>query len=200
MYQGYVWGDCLDFISVMAIGIALAMDAVAVSVSCGSLSKSSTLKYVVFTAFTFGFFQFFMPVLGWSIGKVGKNFVEDFDHWIAFGILCFLGIKMIYESKKNNDCELLRENEQNKLKTLIVMAFATSIDALTTGIVLPTTVKADTPLFMFLAVLTIGIITFILSLIGFFVGKSFRTISPKAAEIFGGIVLIVIGIKTLITG
>lgn len=190
----------MDFISAAAIGIALAMDAVAVSVSCGSISKNSTLKYAVIAAFTFGFFQMFMPVLGWSVGKVGKNFVEDFDHWIAFAILCFLGIKMIIESRHNSDNDFYTDKSQNKFKTLIVMAFATSIDALTAGIILPTAVNADTPFLMLCAVSIIGLVTFILSLIGFFVGKSFRAISPSKAEIFGGAVLIFIGIKTLLTG
>lgn len=190
----------MDFLSTAAIGTALAMDAVAVAVSCGSINKNSTLKYASVTAFTFGFFQFFMPILGWSVGKVGKGFVENIDHRIAFGILCFLGIKMIYESRKKNECEFFTDKTGNRFRTLIVMAFATSIDALTTGIVLPTSAGAETPFSMFCAVSVIGIITFILSFAGFFIGKSFRSVSPDKAEIIGGIVLIAIGIKTLVTG
>lgn len=187
----------LDFISVAAIGVALAMDAVAVSVSCGSISKNSKWKYAIITAFTFGFFQFFMPILGWSVGKVGKNFVEEFDHWIAFGILSFLGIKMIYESRQKNSCEISSDTAKSRFRTLIIMAFATSIDALTAGIVLPTTAGAETPSMMFLAVLIIGVITFWLSLAGFFVGKSLRSINSRYAELIGGIVMILIAIKTL---
>ncbi len=193
-------GDFLDFISAVSIGIALAMDAMAVSVSCGSLKKNSTIKYAVITAATFGIFQMFMPVFGWSIGKVGKNFVESFDHWIAFGILCFLGIKMILESKRKNVNDFSSECSGDSLRILVAMAFATSVDALATGIVLPTAVGAETPLLMFCATAIIGIVTFILSLSGFFIGKRFNMLSPSKAEMLGGAVLIVIGIKTLITG
>ncbi|MGN0469555.1 MAG: manganese efflux pump MntP family protein [Acutalibacteraceae bacterium] len=187
----------MDFVSAVGIGTALAADASAVSLSYGSSDKHFSVKIAVITALTFGVFQMLMPVLGWSIGKVGSTFVQNYDHWIAFAILAFLGIKMIYDSR----CDSRRDFPQSRrLRVLIAMAFATSIDALTAGIILPSAVGADTPLTMFLAVSIIGTITFLLSLIGFFIGRRFRTLSPKTAEIFGGIVLIVIGIKTLLTG
>lgn len=188
----------MDFLSAAAIGVALAMDAVAVSISCGSINRNSTLKFAIIVAFTFGFFQFLMPILGWSVGKVGKNFVEEFDHWIAFIILCILGIKMIYESRHENDHEISTVSTKSRLRTLVIMAFATSIDALATGIVLPTAVGAETPFTMFLTVSIIGIITFLLSLAGFFAGKCLRMLSSRKAEMFGGIVLILIGVKTLL--
>lgn len=187
----------MDFVSAVGIGTALAADASAVSLSYGSTNKYFSVKIAVVTALTFGFFQMLMPVLGWSIGKVGSSFVQNYDHWIAFAILTFLGIKMIYDSR----CDSRRDFTQSRrLRVIIAMAFATSIDALTAGIILPSAVGADTPFTMFLTVLIIGIITFVLSLIGFFLGRRFRTLSPKTAEIFGGVVLIVIGVKTLLTG
>lgn len=187
----------MDFVSIFGIGVALAMDAAAVSVSCGSSDKNCTKSYAVMTALTFGAFQTFMPVLGWSIGKVGKNFASGCEYWIAFVILAFLGAKMIYDSFHREEADFSYVQKRT-LRMLVIMAFATSIDALTAGIILPTAVCADTPLSMFIAVSVIGIITFMLSLGGFYIGKIFRAASPKAAEIFGGAVLILIGIKTLI--
>ena len=187
----------MDFISAVGIGTALAADASAVSLSYGSSDKDFSAKIAVITSLTFGGFQMLMPVLGWSIGKVGSTFVQNYDHWIAFAILAFLGIKMIYDSR----CRPERVFTQSrKLRVIIAMAFATSIDALTAGIILPSAVGADAPFTMFLTVSIIGVITFLLSLVGFFLGRRFRTLSPKTAEIFGGIVLIVIGIKTLLAG
>ncbi|MGN1456360.1 MAG: manganese efflux pump MntP family protein [Acutalibacteraceae bacterium] len=189
----------MDFVSAVGIGTALAADASAVSLSYGSSDKHFSVKTAVVTALTFGIFQMLMPVLGWSIGKVGSSFVQDYDHLIAFAILAFLGIKMIYDSRCKNDIE--KDFPQgHRLRVLAAMAFATSIDALTSGIILPSAVGADTPFTMFLTISIIGIITFLLSLTGFFLGRRFRTLSPTTAEIFGGVVLIVIGVKTLLTG
>lgn len=187
----------MDFVSAVGIGTALAADASAVSLSYGSSNKHYSVKTAVITALTFGIFQMLMPVLGWSIGKVGSTFVQSYDHWIAFAILAFLGIKMIYDSRHRSE----RDCPQSlQIRVLIAMAFATSIDALTAGIILPSAVGADTPFTMFLTVSIIGAVTFLLSFIGFFLGRRFRTLSPKTAEIFGGAVLIIIGIKTLLIG
>lgn len=186
----------MDFISAAAIGCALAADAAAVSISCGAVSKGKNLKPAFISAITFGIFQMLMPIFGWSIGEVGKSIVGSCDNFLAFAILLFLGAKMIYDAAKNSDEDFCVNGF--KLKSIIYMAFATSIDALASGIILPSAVKANKPVEMFAAVLIIGVITFCFSLAGFFLGKSFSFLSPKTARSLGGAVLILIAIKTLL--
>ncbi len=179
------------------IGAALAMDAFAVSVVCGSSDRTRRLRCAVLTAAAFGIFQMIMPILGWSIGKVGSRAVEGFDHIIAFGILVFLGVKMIIDSFGNI---MDKASVSFDLRSLVVMAFATSIDALTVGIVLPSTVGAETFASLAAAVAMIGTVTFTLCFAGYQLGRRISTLNPRAAQIIGGIVLIALGIKSLITG
>ncbi len=184
--------------SAAALGAALAMDAAAVSVSCGAGCKYKRLKVCTVTAAFFGFFQLIMPILGWSIGKVGSGVFGAVDHIIAFIILLILGAKMLFDARDKNDiyeCDSLYG-----IKELFLLAVATSIDALASGIVIPVSVGADTPAEMAITVTMIGLITFALSFLGFFTGSAFSKLKPKYARIFGGLVLILIGMKTLISG
>lgn len=187
----------MSAVSAAIIGAALAMDAFAVSVVRGSSDRTRRIRGGIITAAAFGIFQMLMPILGWSIGMVGSKAIDGFDHIIAFGILVFLGIKMITDSFGN-----MTEGTAVSLdlRSLAVMALATSIDALTVGIILPSAVGAKTFPQLMSAVTIIGSITFILCLGGYFLGKKIGTLNPKAAQIIGGAVLIVLGIKSLITG
>jgi len=175
---------------IILIGIGLAMDCFAVCISCSLVQRDIKTSEALKIAFFFGFFQAVMPVAGWLLGLTFKDLITDFDHWIAFGILGAIGIKMIIEAfKKDNKQEL----NITKFWVLISLSVATSIDAMIVGISF-----AFLELNILLTVSIIGFVTFIISLTGIYLGKKFTFISGKKAEIIGGLVLIGIGIKILI--
>ncbi len=186
----------MDVLSALAAALSLAADAMAVSVCCGLKSRGSFRKTAFTAAVMFGVFQMLMPVLGWSIGRVGSNALGAGQKLVAFGILLILGIKMIYDARS----EQVSAMGDIAIKELVMLAFATSIDALALGTVLPLAVRADTPARMILAVFIIGAVTFVLSLAGFYLGRRFRWVRPFRACIIGGMILILLGIKVLISG
>lgn len=189
----------MDYVSLAGIAVGLSMDALAVSITNGAVTKKVTAAFSAKLALTFGLFQAFMPFLGWLIGKAGANFIGSIDHWIALLLLSYLGIQMILESRKKakEGCGgTLRDDIS--LKTLLTLAVATSIDALATGILLPSAVGASTITLMLLSVGLIGLITFALCMAGVFIGKKFGCLCSSKAEILGGIVLIAIGLKIFI--
>lgn len=195
----------MDYISVIGIAVGLAMDAFAVSVTNGAVAKSFKPSFAVRIAAAFGIFQFIMPVIGWIVGKAGQQLIESVDHYIAFGLLLVIGGNMLIEAIKDRVKESKGESVEKKsgrtaasTKTLLLMAVATSIDALATGVILPSAVGASTVLLMLTAVLMIGVITFVISFIGVYLGKKFGALLSNKAEILGGIVLIGIGTKILI--
>ena len=183
--------------SAALIGAAVAQDAFAVSALCGSSDRTKRIRSAVITAFTFGFFQMIMPVLGWSIGKVGSHAIDGFDNFIAFGILAFLGLKMIIDSRKGITDS---EGQPPSIKKLLALSFATSVDALTVGIVLPASADVQNFPELVTAVLIIGSVTFIISVFGYLLGRKFNGINPAAAQIIGGIILILLGLKCLLLG
>lgn len=185
----------MDIISAAAIGTALASDAMAASFSRGMKNKGNRAYEAFITASFFALFQMIMPILGWSIGKVGSGFISGTDHIIAFIILILLGIKMITDSNKDKTVAF-----NNNKKELLLLSFATSIDALASGIILPVSVGAVKPVYMLYTVLIIGLITFILSYTGYSFGSTFKNFKPRYAETAGGIVLILTGVKTLLAG
>lgn len=180
----------MNIFEIILIGLGLAMDCFAVSLSCSmgrcKINKLQALKI----AFFFGLFQALMPVIGWLLGLSFKNLISEFDHWMAFGILGAIGIKMIIEAFK-------KEEEKNikitRLWVLAGLSLATSIDALIVGITF-----AFLEFNILLTVGIIGLVTFIISLTGIYIGKKFNFINAKKAEIIGGLVLIAIGIKILV--
>lgn len=186
----------MDYLSALGLGMALAMDAMAVSVACGMANREHQKNHAVQTAFLFGLFQMAMPILGWSIGKVGGGMIDSFDNIIAFGILVFLGLKMLRDAKSQDFVSM----PLNGIRDMLVTAAATSVDAMASGVVLPVSVKAVSAVQMLEAVTMIGIVTFVLSLAGYAAGRQLSRIKPRYAGMAGGIVLILIGIKTLITG
>ena len=183
--------DSMEFFSAILLGFALAMDAAAVSAVCGLNGKSNQLSSALITAFTFAVFQTVMPILGWSIGKLGNNFFSFFNNIFAFAVLLFLGVKMLFDTNKQDYPTI------SNFKSLFVLAIATSIDALTAGITLPVTVNALSVFSMFQAVSVIGIVTFILSLLAYTAGHLFHNLNPKLAGFTGGFMLILIAFKTL---
>lgn len=195
----------MDYFAVMGIAVGLAMDAFAVSVTNGAVVRNFKPSFAIKIAAAFGAFQLMMPVIGWIVGKAGQELIENVDHYIAFILLAFIGINMIIgvikESKTRKNGEKTEKNEDKTAtsnKTLILMAVATSIDALATGVILPSAVGANTLILMLVAVAMIGIITFMISFAGVYLGRKFGSLLSNRAEFIGGLVLIGIGTKILI--
>ncbi|QEY34008.1 manganese efflux pump [Caproiciproducens galactitolivorans] len=192
----------MDYLSLCGIALGLSMDAFAVSITNGATNHRAkpvvTFKLAVKLALSFGFFQAFMPMLGWLIGKAGESIINAVDHWIALLLLSYLGIKMIIESNKNGSDEECPLQADIHFRTLMILSVATSIDALVTGVLLPSAVGASTVTAMLLSVGIIGLITFCLCFIGVYIGKNFGRLLSTKAELFGGIVLTGIGIKIFI--
>ena len=188
----------MDYISVICIAIGLAMDAFAVSVSNGATTKNLKLPYSIKLSLFFGGFQFLMPVIGWLVGKAGEGFISQVDHWVAFVLLGFIGGKMIADYIKEKKEEISTEKKERlSNRTIFVLAIATSIDALATGVILPSAVGASTYKLMLVSVIIIGVITFIICMLGVYLGKLFGVLLSRYSTIFGGTVLILIGGKIL---
>lgn len=179
--------------SIILIAIALAMDAFAVSIASGIQLKKVKLRHALKIAFFFGFFQALMPLIGSTAGSKIKPLISGVDHWVAVILLTFIGIKMIYEA-----CFIKKEakkEQKNPLdfKILIVLAIATSIDALAVGFSLSLLMNN-----FLMAIAVIGITTFILSFIGVLLGDLTGHLFEEKIEIAGGILLIFIGMKILL--
>ena len=182
------------FFELFLIGVGLAMDAFAVSVCKGLAMNKVNKKQAVVIGLYFGGFQALMPFIGWFFGVSFQKYITSIDHWIAFILLVFIGGKMILEAVKDPDIEEIREKDPPlDHKEMLMLAVATSIDALAVGI---TFAFLDTPIVE--AVVIIGVTTFALSVFGVFVGNFFGTKYKKKAEIAGGIILILIGVKILL--
>ncbi len=180
----------MEAFEIVVIGIGLAMDAFAVSVCKGLSMKSIRLKKMLIIALYFGLFQALMPVVGYFLGSTFSVFVQKVDHWIAFLLLALIGSNMIKESF---DDELEKRNDKVDVKTMLLLAIATSIDALAVGITF-----AFFEVHLLLAITIIGIITFVLSILGVLLGNRFGDFFQNKAELTGGIILILIGLKILL--
>jgi putative Mn2+ efflux pump MntP len=180
----------MGIFSLIFIGFGLSFDTFAVSVSCGIVESNIRFWQASRIAIFFAFFQAFMPVIGWLLGLTVKNYIIQFDHWIAFGLLSFVGGKMIFESFKKPE---EKKFNPRKIKTVVILSFATTIDAFAVGISL-----AFIQVSMFLAAFIIGSITFIIAMLGLLFGKKLGERIGKKMEIIGGIILIALGLKILI--
>lgn len=180
----------MSFLEILLIGIGLSMDAFAVSVGKGLSVGRTRLRHALSVGLWFGGFQALMPLIGYFIGSSFASFVTEIDHWIAFGLLFLIGANMIRESVKNDDDNV---DSSFSFRTMLVLAIATSIDALACGISF-----AFIGVKIWEAVLIIGLTTFILSILGLKTGSFLGERFHKGAGIAGGIVLIAIGIKILI--
>lgn len=175
------------------IGIGLSMDAFAVAVCKGLCMTKINKKHAVIIALFFGGFQFLMPVIGWLLGTQFEHYIVSFDHWIAFALLAIIGGKMIYEAVSDDEDEACSVDEKLDLKELTILAIATSIDALAVGITFAFLKVSILP-----AAGLIGITTFTLSLAGVVIGNRFGSKYKKKAEICGGVILVLIGLKILL--
>jgi putative Mn2+ efflux pump MntP len=180
----------MGLIEIILIGIGLAMDSFAVSICKGLSMRKMDWKKAIIIALYFGGFQALMPTIGYFLGIGFESKITSIDHWIAFGLLIFIGGNMIKEAFGDKDDE---ENDNVDFKTMIVLAIATSIDALAIGITF-----AFLNVNILLAVSIIGILTFVISMIGVKIGNVFGDKYESKAEIVGGVILILLGIKILL--
>ena len=181
----------MNLVTIIIIAVGLAMDAFAVSIASGVTLKEVRLSYALRIALFFGGFQAVMPLIGWLVGSSFSSYIAAFDHWVAFGLLAFIGGKMIYESTILKEAE--KKTDPRKLIVLFVLAIATSIDALAVGLsfsFLDVTIVEP--------VIIIGLITFLLSFAGVYIGTKAGSMFENKIEIIGGVILIGVGIKILI--
>ena len=176
-------------IETFLIAVSLAMDAFAVSVSSGISVPGFGWKHAVKMGAYFGFFQLAMPLLGWLLGSGVSQYIEAVDHWIAFGLLAFIGVGMIRESRE----QACPADRGFSPKEMLPLAVATSIDALAAGVSL-----ALLDVQILWAVSFIGLTTFCLSAAGVWAGHRFGARYKGGAELAGGVVLILIGVKVLL--
>ena len=177
---------------VFLIGVGLSMDAFAAAVCRGLSMKKINYRHALIIGLFFGGFQALMPLIGWALGKQFAQYIESFDHWIAFGLLLIIGGKMILDVIRGEDESCPYANGLD-IKQLTVMAIATSIDALAVGVSFAF-LKTN----IFSAVAVIGLTTFVLSLIGVLIGNRFGEKYKNKATLAGGIILIAIGAKILL--
>lgn len=174
------------------IAVGLSADAFAVSLCKGLCMKKLNFRHALIIALFFGAFQAAMPVIGWAAGIRFKSYIENYDHWVALTLLAFIGLKMIWEAfqkeKEESACEV-----RLNYRELLILAVATSIDALAVGFSF-----AILQVKIFFPVVIIGMTTFLLSFCGVCIGHRFGMKFKRSAEIAGGLVLILIGVKILL--
>jgi manganese efflux pump family protein len=181
----------MDTISIILIALGLAADCFAVSLS-GSVLKKYNAIQIARTAITFGVFQFSMPVIGWLLGRTIVDIISEFDHWIAFGLLALIGGRMIWEYFKEKEEQ--EKTDISKGVLLLTLGFATSIDALAVGLGF-----AFLNINIWFACIVIGIVAIGITLIGFVIGRKAGPLLGKWAKLAGGLILIGIGLRILIT-
>lgn len=181
----------MSIVSIFLLGIGLSMDAFAVTIAKSMvMKKENLLKYALYLGFFFGLFQGLMPLLGWWIGSYFQDIIASIDHWIAFGLLGLIGLNMIREALQPQEEQ---KEAQLTLKTVLILAIATSIDAFAVGISF-----AFLDVDILSAVLIIGLTTFVLSCSAVYIGHRLGNLLGKYAEILGGIILLVLGLKILL--
>ena len=181
----------MDIISLLLLAVGLSMDAFAVSVCKGLALKKVSLRHMCIVGAWFGGFQALMPSLGYLLGSRFEQYITAIDHWIAFVLLVLIGANMIREALSKEEAE--EANASLAFKTMLLMAVATSIDALAVGITF-----AFLSVHIIPAALTIGATTFLLSAAGVKVGSVFGLRYKKRAEIAGGVILCLLGVKILL--
>ena len=184
----------MGFGELFFLAIGLSMDAFAVSLCKGLSVKKAGLRESVICGAWFGGFQGLMPLIGFFLGALFAEAIKAFDHWVAFGLLAIIGINMFKEafSKECDCCD--EKNADMSFKTMFVMAIATSIDALAVGISLAMAGNVN----IALAVVLIGLTTFLLSGLGVKIGNLFGNRFEKKAQVAGGVILIMLGVKILL--
>lgn len=186
----FFWGVKMNLFSVFLVGVGLSMDAFAAAICKGLAIKKNFLEKSLVIALFFGVFQGLMPYIGYLLGSIFAEKLQAVDHWIAFVLLGVIGLNMIREAR-DKTCPI--EEDRLDIKKLFVLAIATSIDALAVGVSF-----AFLEIKISLAVLVIGFTTFVISFAGVQIGKFFGIALKDKAQITGGIILILLGVKILV--
>jgi putative Mn2+ efflux pump MntP len=179
----------MSFLELFLIAVGLSMDAFAVSICKGLSLKKLKPQHAVLVGLYFGGFQALMPIIGWALGYKFEHVIKSVDHWIAFGLLTIIGLSMIRESRSGAE-EL---NDDFGFRTMLLLAVATSIDALAVGVTFAFLQVRILP-----AAGLIGVTTFLLSALGIRIGSVFGARFKSGAELAGGVILILIGVKILL--
>ncbi len=182
----------MNFPEIFLIALSMSMDAFAVCLGAGAQQRTSGPRQVFRLAFHFGLFQFLMPVIGWFAGMTIVRYISAYDHWVAFGLLGFVGIHMILSGLDSGEEQ--QKNDPSRGWTLVLLALATSIDALAVGFSL-----GLIGVVIWYPAVVIGVVTGLISWLGIFLGNRLGQKFGKRMEIIGGIVLILIGIRILIS-
>ena len=187
----------MAFWEMLTLAFSVSMDAFAVSVCKGLCMKKSSLKASVVCGTWFGGFQALMPLIGFFLGSLFAQYIKAVDHWVAFGLLALIGANMLKETfEKNEEGDCCDANGADlAFKTMFVMAVATSIDALAVGVTF--SMSGDGIL---VPAVMIGVITLIISMIGVWIGGRFGDRYGNRAEMLGGVILILMGLKFLLEG
>lgn len=183
----------MSFLVVLGIALGLAMDAFAVSIGLGIALRPATAGQTFRPAASFGLFQFFMPILGWTAGEKILSFIERYDHWVAFALLTAVGGRMIFEAFHSEKDERLKKTDPTKGLSLLVLSLATSIDSLAVGLSL-----AALNVAIVFPAIVIGLVAFGMTILGFKLGPVAGRLVGRWAELAGGVILILIGIKILV--
>jgi putative Mn2+ efflux pump MntP len=182
----------LNFISIIGIAFALAMDAFAVSIASSVVLRRVSPRQSFRLSFHFGLFQFLMPVLGWLAGSELVRWFAAYDHWVAFGLLSFIGGKMVYESRRRGE-EKLEACDPTRGSRLVILSVATSIDALAVGLSF-----AMLEVSVWYPAVVIGIVAAGMTLVGLHLGARLGARFGRRMEVVGGLVLMAIGISILV--
>ena len=182
----------MDFVAILLIAVGLAMDAFAVSLCKGLALRKVTLRNMLIAGLWFGGFQALMPIIGFYLGVSFYDLISAYDHWVAFSLLFLIGANMVREGLFGEEEEV---DADMGVKTMVLLAIATSIDALAIGISFAMTEDS-----IFLPALIIGVVTLVISMAGVKIGSLFGDRFGKKAEVLGGIILIIIGLKVLLEG
>ena len=183
----------MGFAALMLLAVGVSMDAFAVSICKGLSLKKAGLREGLICGAWFGGFQALMPLIGFFLGTLFAQAIEAFDHWVAFGLLAIIGINMLKEAFEKEECENCGCDDLS-FRKMLVMAIATSIDALAVGVSLAMAGQVN----IWLSVLLIGLVTFSMSAVGVKVGNVFGSRFEKKAQIVGGCILILLGVKILL--
>ncbi len=182
----------MPFSEILLISISMAMDAFAVCLAVGALQETQGPRPAFRLSFHFGLFQFIMPIIGWLAGETIEPFIRDYDHWIAFALLALVGGRMIYSALFASEEE--SHSDPTRGWTLVLLSIAVSIDALAIGLSL-----GVLGVFVWYPAILIGVVTSILSLVGLRVGRIFGKKFDRPVKIIGGLVLMGIGLRILLS-
>jgi manganese efflux pump family protein len=179
----------MDWFSLLALACALAMDAFAVAIVTGLTLNQLTRRHVFRLAFHFGLFQALMPIIGWAAGKAVYRYISEFDHWVAFGLLAFVGGRMFWGAM-HKDADIEPDNDPTSGWALVILSVATSLDALAVGLSLAMVGST-----IIVPAIVIGIVAAAFTITGMLLGQQIGSLWGKRIEALGGIILILIGAK-----